>query len=36
MMMILKKIRLIGEAGQIEIEALIDIGINRLMTPPRP
>jgi len=31
--MIRKKIRLIGETGQIEIEALIDTGINRLVIP---
>ena len=32
-MMIRKKIRLIGETGQIEVEALIDIGTNRLIIP---
>jgi len=32
-MMIRKKIRLIKEADQTEIEALIDIGINRLVIP---
>ena len=31
--MIRKRIRLIGEKGQIEIEALIDTGTNRLIIP---
>jgi clan AA aspartic protease len=31
--MIRKKIRLIGEKGQIETEALIDTGTNRLIIP---
>jgi clan AA aspartic protease len=31
--MIRKKIKLVGESGQIEIEALIDTGTNRLVIP---